>query len=286
MMNLAILGSTGSIGTSTLAVVQKYPDRYRVAGLAAGSNVELLAQQIRTFAPDVVCLADGASRDRLAGMLPGTSLPELLAGPEGMRAVATLPGVDMIVQAIASGVQDLNRTVTGLLEFTRDRRIARRDTPPGRLAAEVIALVQGELDARTADAAPVTLELADGWRGGPFPLDAAQMKQVLLNLVQNAVHAVSEDRPGGRVRLALTADAAGALVLAVDDDGPGVPEADRATIFTPFFTTRPHGTGLGLAISAAIVQLHGGTIAVETAPLGGARFRVVIPRSGDERTAP
>jgi len=190
------------------------------------------------------------------------------------------------VQAIASGVQDLNRTVTGLLEFTRDRRIARRDTPPGRLAAEVIALVQGELDARTADAAPVTLELADGWRGGPFPLDAAQMKQVLLNLVQNAVHAVSEDRPGGRVRLALTADAAGALVLAVDDDGPGVPEADRATIFTPFFTTRPHGTGLGLAISAAIVQLHGGTIAVETAPLGGARFRVVIPRSGDERTAP
>jgi len=113
MMNLAILGSTGSIGTSTLAVVQKYPDRYRVAGLAAGSNVELLAQQIRTFSPDVVCIADNASRDRLAGMLSGSVVPELLAGHEGMRAVATLSTAEIIIQAI-SGAAGLLPTMAAV----------------------------------------------------------------------------------------------------------------------------------------------------------------------------
>ena len=100
-MNISILGSTGSIGTSTLAVVQKYPDRFRVVGLAAGSNVELLAQQIETFLPDVVCLADGASCDRLARMLSGRVMPELLAGPEGLQKIATLAHADIVIQAIS-----------------------------------------------------------------------------------------------------------------------------------------------------------------------------------------
>jgi len=100
-MNIVLLGSTGSIGTSTLAVVRKYPGRFAVAGLAAGGNVALLAEQIREFAPAVVCLADAPSRDRLAAMLPAARTPELLAGAEGMRALATLAQADIVVQAIA-----------------------------------------------------------------------------------------------------------------------------------------------------------------------------------------
>jgi signal transduction histidine kinase len=231
--------------------------------------------------------AERADRLKQLGEMAAGVAHEIRNPLNGIGGFASLLARDLpaddprqrFVQAIAGGVADLNRTVSGLLEFTRDRRIARRDTAPGALAAEVVALLRGELDARGADAAPVALDFVDGWRGGSIPLDAPQMRQVLLNLAQNAVHAVTEDRPqGGRVRLGLSAGEAGALVLDVDDDGPGVPEAERATIFTPFYTTRPHGTGLGLAISATIVQLHGGTITVETAPLGGARFRVTVPR--------
>ncbi|MCX8045085.1 MAG: 1-deoxy-D-xylulose-5-phosphate reductoisomerase [Desulfobacterota bacterium] len=113
MMNLAILGSTGSVGTSTLAVVSKYPDRFKVAGLAAGSNVELLAQQIRIFTPQVVCVGDDASRDKLAVLLSGKPSPELLTGQDGMRTIATLDDADMIIQAVA-GAAGLLPTVAAV----------------------------------------------------------------------------------------------------------------------------------------------------------------------------
>ena len=173
-------------------------------------------------------------------------------------------------QAVVDGVRDLNHTVSGLLEFTRVRRIERSLTDPAGLARDCIALLQAE------DPTGVVLTCVDEWPGGPFALDAPQIKQVLLNLLQNAVHAVSEREPaGGRVRLTVTADPVG-VAFCADDDGPGVPPAERARIFTPFHTTREEGTGLGLALALNIAQLHGGTITVETSPLGGARFRVVI----------
>jgi signal transduction histidine kinase len=178
---------------------------------------------------------------------------------------------------IVEGVRDLNRTVSALLAFTNPRRIERRRVDPVALATDCLALVRSELDLHPDDHRPVHLELDDQWRRGGVEIDGMQLKQVLLNLVQNAVHAVCEGGPeAGRVRVAV-ASVDGALVLSVDDDGPGVPVAARQRIFTPFFTTRDHGTGLGLAVAHTIVTLHGGTLTVEDAPLGGARFRVVVP---------
>jgi signal transduction histidine kinase len=68
------------------------------------------------------------------------------------------------------------------------------------------------------------------------------------------------------------------FVINVDDDGPGVPEKMRDSIFDPYVTTKPDGTGLGLAIGKKIVVEHGGTIDAGPSPLGGARFRIRIPR--------
>jgi signal transduction histidine kinase len=67
------------------------------------------------------------------------------------------------------------------------------------------------------------------------------------------------------------------VVFTVDDNGPGVPRDERQRIFTPFYTTKDHGTGLGLAIAHTVVSLHGGSLTVDDAPLGGARFRVTLP---------
>jgi signal transduction histidine kinase len=72
---------------------------------------------------------------------------------------------------------------------------------------------------------------------------------------------------------------AGAVAVTIDDSGPGVKSEARDRIFEPFFTTKPEGSGLGLSIVHAIVTQHGGTIAVETAPEGGARFVLRLPRA-------
>jgi two-component system, NtrC family, sensor histidine kinase PilS len=109
--------------------------------------------------------------------------------------------------------------------------------------------------------------------------DADQLRQVLWNLVRNAVQAVRATKAsGGRVQLALTSDEGGVLLM-VDDDGPGVPDEIRPRIFEPFFTTRPEGTGLGLATVHQLVAQMGGWIAVQTSPLGGARFVVRLQRA-------
>jgi signal transduction histidine kinase len=98
--------------------------------------------------------------------------------------------------------------------------------------------------------------------------------QVVVNLVTNAAQAVS---PGGRITVSLAADGE-RVRLAVEDDGAGMSAEVAARAFEPFFTTRPaRGIGLGLPIVQGIVQRHGGTLSVESAPLEGTRVSVSFP---------
>jgi two-component system nitrogen regulation sensor histidine kinase NtrY len=117
-------------------------------------------------------------------------------------------------------------------------------------------------------------------RDAPLPvrIDAMMLKRCVDNLVRNAVQALHEARAegGGHVVIIAFRDGADA-VLEVTDDGPGIPEASRAEIFDPYFTTRTEGTGLGLAIVKKIVLEHEGDIRCDEAPGGGARFRIRLP---------
>lgn len=96
----------------------------------------------------------------------------------------------------------------------------------------------------------------------PLRADAAQLKQVLLNLVMNSMHAMAD---GGRLTIEAAAKD-GKARIEVRDTGPGIPRDILPRIFDPFFTTRPGGTGLGLAITAKIVREHGAEISVDGAP--------------------
>ncbi|HLG20110.1 MAG TPA: 1-deoxy-D-xylulose-5-phosphate reductoisomerase [Bdellovibrionota bacterium] len=98
--SVAILGSTGSVGTSTLKVVQRYRDRFRVSGLAGGDNIELLAEQIRTISPVVASTKTEEGLNRLKKLLGRRSETRLEYGTEGAEAVATCPGTDVLISAI------------------------------------------------------------------------------------------------------------------------------------------------------------------------------------------
>jgi C4-dicarboxylate-specific signal transduction histidine kinase len=107
------------------------------------------------------------------------------------------------------------------------------------------------------------------------------MAQVLLNLMTNALDAV-EGRPRPRVRVCTRCAGSArepVVELSVEDNGPGIASDLLSRIFEPFFSTKEpnRGTGLGLAISKEIVERHGGTIRVEPASAGGARFVASLP---------
>ena len=106
-------------------------------------------------------------------------------------------------------------------------------------------------------------------------LDGPQIKRVIINLVDNAIAALGER---GSIDLATTFDPASrTATLTVADSGPGVPPANRETIFAPNFSTKKKGSGLGLAIARRIVEDHGGEIRVEDNPPRGARFVIDLP---------
>lgn len=109
--------------------------------------------------------------------------------------------------------------------------------------------------------------------------DRIQIQQLVLNLVRNALDAVSK-LPNRDIKISTRLDADGRMVTTVEDSGLGVDVAIMDRIFQPMISTKPLGMGLGLSICRAIVEHHGGRIWVEPSSLGGAAFSFVLARTG------
>jgi signal transduction histidine kinase len=147
-----------------------------------------------------------------------------------------------------------------------------------------------ELLAGKASEQGVSLEGPAGPTGVTARFDSRQMRQVLLNLAQNALDAVVG--PGGPVpgrrKVAVTLgytrrDGRRLAFIQVRDNGPGVPDEDRTRLFTPFYTTKELGTGLGLPVSRSIVEAHNGTLDVRSGRGRGAVFEILLPASATAR---
>ena len=138
-----------------------------------------------------------------------------------------------------------------------------------------------ELERVTARGHHATLEFVVEPEHLMASVDAARFHQIVLNLVRNAIEAVPR---GGHVVVELSVDN-DQVHLSVIDDGPGIPDAARARIFEPFFSTKEGGTGLGMSIVHSLVSLHGGSIDLDTGPRG-TRFEVTIPRRRDRTSGP
>lgn len=160
--------------------------------------------------------------------------------------------------------------VSSLLDFSRDRPLARQRLPLAELCDEALALVRVNLPAAVQVSSEVPGDLL-------IDVDRQRFLQVLVNLLKNAGEACAGE---GRVVLGAVRDPlAGGVSLWVEDDGEGIAAADLPRIFDPFFTTKPvgSGTGLGLFVVHEILTRHGGTIAVDSSPGGPTRFRLFFP---------
>lgn len=172
-----------------------------------------------------------------------------------------------------SEVDRLGRVVSGLLEYTRPRE-------PRRLPLDLAESIEGTLslvrDDPRAQGVEISLEVPPDLP--QLRADPDQVRQVLLNLLINALEALNGR---GQLNLAIRVEKQ-AIWVEVADDGPGLPPGQAEQVFDPFFSTRERGSGLGLAIAKRIVEAHGGRIKAANRPEGGARFSFSLPRNGDE----
>ena len=170
---------------------------------------------------------------------------------------------------IESETERLNRLVSTMLDSARPRAPVFVPTDVHVLIHQCLGLLAGQA-ARKQVQFSEALEAADP----VVEMDAEQMNQVLLNLIMNALQILHE---GGQVQ-ASTADRGDELEIEIADDGPGVAPEERDRIFEAFFFRREGGVGLGLAIVQQIVQAHRGSIVAAESRLGGAVFRIRLPR--------
>jgi two-component system NtrC family sensor kinase len=194
------------------------------------------------------------------------------------ESVEVPPGLAEPLRVIRQEAERAANIVHNLLSFARRQEAQRQREAIGPLLQSTIALLRNELLARD-----VEVELQVEPDVPPLELNANQIKQVFLNLLSNAVHAIAAAGRPGRIRVHARRWLDG-LAVHVADDGPGMPEEVARHVFEPFYTTKDEGkgTGLGLSICQGIVKEHGGRITLETAPGTGATFTVELPGSTAE----
>jgi two-component system sensor histidine kinase AtoS len=174
------------------------------------------------------------------------------------------------VEGIRQETDALGHVVSNFLDFARPERIVLTPVamePIVRRAADDLA---GELPVSTAVTTSGTFTTVEG--------DEVLLRQLFANLIRNAAEACQSAGTIPRISIHGQIDTSRRmLVVTVEDNGPGIPESDRARIFQPFFTTRSRGSGLGLSIVQKIALLHNGNVTVGSSSRSGARFDLTFP---------
>lgn len=181
----------------------------------------------------------------------------------------------MDAEFIGHEINRLEKIVSDFLRFARPVEPERVPLSPADLLREVRELMAPRLRESSID---LTVE---GAVETGISADPEQLKQVLINLVNNAADALG-NRGTIKLRAVESRIALGGLVrevviIEVEDNGPGIPPNVQERLFDPFFTTKPSGTGLGLSIAARIVEKHGGALRFQTAANRGTTFGIVLP---------
>ncbi|HKA91185.1 MAG TPA: protoglobin domain-containing protein [Haliangiales bacterium] len=257
------------------------PVEERAVRDAVGKILDLeLAVMLHTYREDLI--AQQARHERLAtfGQLVG-SIGHELRNPLGviesslyiLRRRVDEERARKHMDRIGAQVAIANQIISDLLDLIRDRPLQLERVRPSELIDAVLAAVKRP---------PEVLVSVRGVAELPeIEVDASKLRQVFVNLIDNAVDAVGA---AGEVHV-VGAVSAGEIVVAVEDSGPGVDATIRARLFEPLITTKAKGIGLGLPLVRRIVERHGGTVAYAppadaAGRLSGARFVVRLPLGG------
>jgi signal transduction histidine kinase len=187
---------------------------------------------------------------------------EIVAGEVGDDTLALL-------RSSRAEVLRLERLVKDFLAYARPRQLRKADVAPLDLVDDVVRFVRPQFEG-----AEVALELERDETAPVVRVDAEQIRQALLNILQNALEVSA---PGKRVSVQVGATEQGEAVVTVRDQGAGIPDDVRARIFEVFWSKKPAGSGLGLPIAQRAVESHGGRIEVASALGLGSTFRIVLP---------
>ena len=174
MKRISVLGSTGSIGTNTLKIAERFPDRFRIVSLAAGKNIELLSEQIRRFSPKVAVVIDAEHAEELKKSLPGSSNVKVLFGRDGYLEAASLEESDILVTAVV-GAAGLLPTLAAI-EAGKDIALANKET----------LVMAGELVMKKAREANVAILPVDSEHSAIFQCLTGQRKEDFQRILLTA----------------------------------------------------------------------------------------------------
>lgn len=228
-------------------------------------EMEYRARRNQTLA-EVGALAAGIAHELRNGIKP------ISGSVECLQRELKLDGENAeLMDLIAAECGRLNRFVTDLLSYAREREIVKEEVDIRALLADVAESLR--LDSRCA---PGMRFVFDAPADGDISVhaDREQLRQVWINLAINALEAMGER---GTLTVRWRSSSEERVVVEFMDDGPGIPAEDLRRVGEPFFTTKRGGTGLGLAIAQRIVERHGGTLEIESQPGRGTCARVALP---------
>jgi signal transduction histidine kinase len=217
-----------------------------------------------------------AERLTAAGRLSASLAHEIrnplasISGAAGIlaRGQASVEARSECLEILTKESHRLNKLLTNFLDFARPRLPRLQRTAPAELIASVTILAQ-----HIASRQAISIQTTDESQIREIDCDPEQIKQVLLNLLLNAIQATGGEGVV-RVHSFFLKDR---LCIEVCDEGPGIVAEDKDRIFDPFFTTKDNGTGLGLAIAANITAQHGGKVTCCPNVERGTIFRVELP---------
>jgi PAS domain S-box-containing protein len=215
--------------------------------------------------------------DRLAaiGEMAATVAHEIRNPLGGIRGFATLLAQDIdpddprlrMVNKILDGTESLDKVVNELLEYTRPVELELRPCSARETINGALPFLNGQFE---------NIKIKNDINPDLNVLvDPNKMRQVILNILLNAIQSIKEN---GAINIAASA-AASAVFITIQDNGCGMDKLALDQIFSPFYTTKEKGTGLGLAICHKIVEGHGGTIEAQSRPDKGTKIIVRIPQA-------
>lgn len=247
--------------------------RRRLAEVEAGQRLTELAHVNRySSAGEMATSIAHELNQPLGSILTNTETAELML----KGASPNLDEIREILADIRSDNQRASEVIRRLRGVLKKTPFEIRDVDLNVTVREVIGFVRALAEGRD-----IALKYAPAATGLHIRGDPVQLQQVILNLIINAMDAISGAQTKHREVSVTTVRSGACAEIRVGDTGPGIAANDLQNVFDPFFTTKPQGMGMGLAIVRTIIEAHHGQIVAENQPSGGALFTVTLPIARD-----